>query len=98
MKRNVSLSAAELASLDLLITVAQQRGRGLDEVIVKHEEQAQAMADVHVAMWEARHGGLEMSGHDLAVIAQIRELASTIEFAPTLGQLLDLRGQFVNGE
>ena len=95
MNDDTGLGAAELASLDLLITVAQQRGRGLGDPVTKDEEQAQAHMDLAVAMYDARHGGLEFSDRDREIIRQIGELAASLELAPTLGQLIEMRGEAV---
>jgi hypothetical protein len=97
MKDRVGLTVAELASLDLLITVAQQRGKDLDDQIDNTQEQAEAQADAHEAMWEARHGGLELSDRDRETLGRIRELAATLEIAPTLRQLVELRGAALSG-
>jgi hypothetical protein len=97
MNRNKGLSFAELRSLDALIAVAQQRGRSLDDHLDHTEEQAEAQAAVHEAMWEerhaveGRHGGLELSARDRELVARIRDLAMQLQFAPTLRQLIDLR-------
>ena len=98
MNDNAGLAAAELASLDLLITVAQLRGRGLDDRVTKNEEQAQAQMDHAVAMYDARHGGLEFSQRDREILRQIGELASELEVAPTLGQLIEMRGEAVRSQ
>jgi len=89
---NRGLTVAELASLDALITVAQLRGRQFTDRLDHTEEQAEAQAAVHEAMWETRHGGLDLSEHDREIITKIQQLASQLEIAPTLGQLLELRG------
>ncbi len=93
MKQDTSLTLAELLSLDALISVAQQRGRSLNDRLSSTEEQAEAMAEVHEAMWEARHGGLELSAKDKVIITQIHDLAKKLEISPTLGQLIELRGE-----
>ncbi|GAA1745209.1 hypothetical protein [Nostocoides vanveenii] len=92
------LNPAELASLDLLITVAQQRGRQLDEVVKRTEEHADAMVDVHEAMWEARHGGLVITEHDREILGRMRELASELELTPTLSQRVEMRGRMLSGQ
>lgn len=95
MNDDTFLSPAQLASLDLLITIAQQRGRGLDDLVVSMEEETEGVGAAHEAMWEARHGGFEISEHDRQILGQIRELAAGLEMAPTLGQLIELRAQAV---
>ena len=97
MKQNAGLSHVELLSLDLLIAVAQERGRSFDDAVDNTEEQAQAQADRVQAQWEARHGGITFSDRDREVISKIRELASTLESAPTLGELIELRGKALQG-
>jgi hypothetical protein len=88
------LTPVELASLDLMITAAQVKGVRLDDVLSDDdEEQAQAQADRVMAMWDARHGGIEFSDHDREVLTQIRELAATLETKVTLGQLVELRAE-----
>jgi hypothetical protein len=98
MKPTETLTIAEIMALDTLITVAQQRGRGLRDRLVSTEEQAQAQNDAHVAMWEARHGGLEISDRDRETLRKIRELAATLEVSPTLEQLLELRAEAVRAQ
>ncbi|MET0842936.1 MAG: hypothetical protein ABWY23_03755 [Mycetocola sp.] len=89
-----SLTPKELASLDLMITAAQQRGVGLDS-IASDDDEAEAHADRAEAMWEARHGGIEFSDRDREVLAQIRDLAGSLETRVTLGQLIELRAEAV---
>lgn len=98
MKTRQTLSIAEIMTLDTLITVAQQRGRGLHDRVVKTEEQAQAQADLHQAMWDARHGGIEISEHDRVTIRKMRELAATLEMSPSLETLLAIRAEAVRGQ
>jgi uncharacterized cupin superfamily protein len=94
VERN-ALGPVELAHLDALITAAQARGLGPDDRVTKTQDQADAQMDIHEAMWEARHGGLELSEQDREVVAQIRQLAGRLEIAPTLGQLIELRAEAV---
>ena len=91
-KKSTRLTAAELASLDALITLAQQKGRKLTDRLDHTEEQAEAQAELHEAMWEARHGGFEFGQRDREILRKIRSLASELEVAPTLKQLVELRG------
>jgi hypothetical protein len=93
MNREQGLNALELASLDLLISIAQARGRGFDDRLESVTEQTEALVEVHEAMWEARHGGLELSERDRETIVRIGELAASLEIAPTLGQLIEMRGE-----
>ena len=89
-----SLTPMELASLDLMITAAQQRGVAMGG-IASDDDEAEAQADRVEGMWEARHGGIEFSHHDREVLAQIRDLASSLETRVTLGQLIELRAEAV---
>lgn len=93
MKKETSLTFSESLSLDALIALAQERGLSISDRVTNTQEEAEAQAEVHEAMWEARHGGLELSDHDRTIISRIRELASQLEIAPTLGQLIELRGE-----
>ena len=90
MKYDASLTLTELLSLDVLITVAQQRGRSLADRVSNAEEYAESFAEVH--------GGLELSPGDREIIGRMRELAQNLSFAPTLGQLIELRGQALKGQ
>ena len=89
-----SLTPKELASLDLMITAAQQRGVAMQD-IASDDDEAEAHADRVEAMWEARHGSLEFSDRDREVLAQIRDLSSSLESQVTLGQLIELRAEAV---
>lgn len=95
MKSRASLSAGELATLDLMITAAQQRGIGLHEVADDNEDLAEAQMAMVEARWEARHGGMLYSEHDREVLGRIRELAATLETHQTLGELIELRAEAV---
>ena len=85
MNQDTGLTLAELLSLDSLMAVAQQRGLSLDDRLDNTQELAEAMAAIH--------GGLELSAGDRETIVKIRELASNLEIAPTLGELIELRGE-----
>ncbi|GAA3673049.1 hypothetical protein GCM10023081_09260 [Arthrobacter ginkgonis] len=98
MDRESSLNSAQLASIDLLIAIAQQNGLSLEDRLEKTQEQAEAQADRVEAMWEARHGGLEITEHDLQVIGKIRELAATLESSVTLKQLIELRDEALKSQ
>jgi hypothetical protein len=93
MNGEKGLTLAELLSLDALISVAQQRGRSFDDRLDNTEEIAEAQMAMHEAMWEARHGGLEVSQRDREILSQIRDLAMQLEMAPSLGQLIEIRGE-----
>ena len=91
MKEQLRLSAVELASLDLMITAAQQRGLSVADKVAKTVDQA----DVHAAHAEAHAKGIDLSAHDRRIVEQIRELASQLEAAPTLGELIEARAAVV---
>lgn len=93
MKGKSGLSHVELLALDLLIAVAQERGRSLTDRVSNAEEQAEAQAEAAEARWEARHGGMLISEHDKEIVAQMKDLARKMESAPTLNQLIEMRGE-----
>jgi hypothetical protein len=97
MNGNSGLSYTQLLSLDSLIAHAQQRGLSFDDRLDNTEEQAHAQAELHEAMWEARHGGIVITERDREILSQIRELASQLELAPTLGQLIEMRAEALRG-
>lgn len=97
MRGNSSLSYAQLLSLDSLISAAQARGLGFNDRFDNTQEQAEAQFEIHEAMWEARHGAFQFSDHDREILGQIRELTSQLELSPTLGQLIELRGEAMRG-
>ena len=90
MKYDASLTLTELLSLDVLITVAQQRGRSPGDRVSNTEEIAEAFAEVH--------GGLQLIASDQEIIAKMRELAQNLTIAPTLGELIELRGQALRSQ
>jgi hypothetical protein len=87
MKRKLSLTALELASLDLLITAAQQRGLSGKDPVARTVD----TADIHALHAEAHAKGIEISTHDKAIFKQIRDLASRLETAPKLDDLIAAR-------
>lgn len=93
MKDEIRLSFAEFLTLDAMIAVAQERGLSFTDRLDNTQEQAEAQADRVEGMWETRHGGLVFSDHDREIFAQMNELASQLEFAPTLGELVELRAE-----
>jgi hypothetical protein len=93
MKPESSLSISQLLSLDTIITIAQERGLGLDDKIKTTNEQAEAVAEIHEAMWEARHGAFWITDHDQEILGRIKELASQLESETTLGALITMRGE-----
>jgi len=91
MKKDLRLTVLELASLDLLITAAQQRGLSRADLVAKTVD----TADIHAAHAEAHAKGIDLSIHDQRIIQQIRDLASQLESAPTLDELLEARAAVV---
>lgn len=87
-----SLEISQLAQIDSLITKAQSRGLGISDVFKTHitEEQAAATPDIH-------HPLFDLSDHDRELIVQIRELASQLDHTASIGELVELRGQIVQG-
>ena len=98
MNKETRLSFSELLNLDALIAFAEERGLSFSDRLDKTQEQAEAQAELHEAMWEARHGGMEFSEHDREILGQMRELASQLEFSPTLGQLIELRQEALRAQ
>lgn len=91
MKQELKLTALELASLDLLITAAQQRGLSGTDLVAKTVD----TADVHALHAEAHAKGIDLSVHDRRIFQQIRDLASQLETAPTLDELFAARAAVV---
>jgi hypothetical protein len=89
-------SRAELATLDSLITIAQQQGQGFDDVFADDDLDDVSGAAETV---EARHDGifrlLDEQNH--LIVDRIRELSQELGAAPTLRQLLELRARAVRG-
>jgi hypothetical protein len=98
MKDEYRLSFSELLNLESLIAFAEERGLSFSDRFDKTQEQAEAQAELHEAMWEAHHGGMQFSDHDRMILGQMRELASQLEFSPTLGQLIELREAALRGQ
>jgi hypothetical protein len=88
-----TLTASQLASLDALITRAQENGRSLTDTLSTTEQVD--MAEIHQAMWNHRHGGIEINDEDIEILGKIRDLAAKLKIAPTLQQLVEMRGEAV---
>lgn len=91
MKDRPRLSHAELAIVDALITVAQERGIGIDS---SDSDDTPSGAAETV---EARHDGIFRLVEE-QVLPRIRELTRELGPAPTLRRLLELRGRAVRGD
>jgi hypothetical protein len=86
------LSHAELAIVDALITVAQERGIGIDSTDDDPDPPSGAAETV-----EARHDGIFRLVEE-QVLPRIRELTRELGSAPTLRRLLELRARAVRGD
>lgn len=93
MKKESALSHYELLRIDSLITYAQERGLTMNDKIKYDTDQTEGFADLHEATWATRHDGYQLGENDKAIFAKIRELAAQIEFAPTLGELIQYRAE-----
>ncbi|HTV01903.1 MAG TPA: hypothetical protein VMF13_15245 [Luteitalea sp.] len=82
------LTHGELQHLDGLITVLQEEDRRLDASIVQQDSCC-------CAITQAAHGRFEISARDRDLLQQIATLESQLESMPTLGQLVELRGQLL---
>jgi hypothetical protein len=86
--KDKSLTASQLARIDLMITLAQEKGFEVDQVFKTHTDETAGLMDAH-------HPLFDLSEHDREIITQIRELASQLEQSTSLSDLLALRGQAV---
>ncbi|EFC86706.1 hypothetical protein [Parafrankia sp. EUN1f] len=87
-----SLRLSQLARIDALITEAQSRGFGLSDRFRIHitEEQAAATPDAH-------HPLFDLSEHDREILNQIIELTGQLEHTTSIGELVEMRAQVVQG-
>lgn len=91
MKEKLVLTPAELATLDALITVAQQVGIGID---TDDDDDCETHATEGAAETiEARHDGVVFRYLEQEVLPRLRELSTAMESAPTLRKLIELRGE-----
>ncbi|MCC7022876.1 MAG: hypothetical protein IT338_08615 [Thermomicrobiales bacterium] len=80
------LTLGELQQIDSLISLAQERGLDLgDEVKVQSEICCCG------AIAATAHGNIVFPERDQEIIRQIAALESQIDYAPTLGQLIEAR-------
>jgi len=89
MDRKRGLTGAELASLDAIITIAQARGQGI-------ADRVQYVTDACLAT--VHDGFFPLNPHDQEIIRKIRDLAATLEIAPTLGELIEMRGEALRAQ
>lgn len=84
--RGRRLTLGELQQIDSLISLAQERGLDLgDEVKVQSEICCCG------AIAATAHGNIVFPERDQEIIRQIAALESQIDYAPTLGQLIEAR-------
>ncbi len=92
MKNESRLSYSELLSLDSAISLAQEQGISLDDSAKVALEHLQDVCMAH----EAMHKGIGINPDDVIILAEIRQLAKKLKFAPTLNQLVELRKTALN--
>lgn len=86
-----SLTPVELAAIDLTITALQAHGHTIDD-IAKNDNPREMMAE---AWADAHHPLIELNERDLAIIAQIKELAGQLGSRTSLRDLTVARGKIV---
>ena len=84
------LTLAELQYIDAQISLAQERGIGLDDSLVANKDISCCGAIAANA-----RGNLIFSEHDREIFRQIVELESRVEAMPTLRQLIEARGKLL---
>jgi hypothetical protein len=84
------LTLAELQYLDAQISLAQERGIGLDDSLVANKDISCCGAIAANA-----RGNLIFSEHDREIFRQIVDLEGRVEAMPTLRQLIDARGKLL---
>jgi hypothetical protein len=86
------LSIGELKLLDGLISVLQEGGVRLTDSIITRED---GCCGAIAATAHEDGDRFRFSARDREILARIRELESQLESAPTLGQLVELRGELL---
>ena len=86
-----SLSHVELAAIDLTITALQAHGHTIDDV-ARNDNPREMMAE---GWADAHHPLIELNERDLAIIAQIKELAGQLSSRTSLRDLTVARGKLV---
>jgi hypothetical protein len=88
--RQPGLTQGELQYLDGLITMLQEQGLRLDDDV-------KAQSDVCCcgAVTAETKGKFVFNEHDRELVRQIAELEQQIESSPTLGQLIEMRGELL---
>lgn len=92
-KKKSRLTHVELAAIDATITALQATGHKID-VVAKDDNPREQMA---MAMADAHHPFVELTEHDREIIAQIRTLARQLSSRTSLPDLVNARGQIVQG-
>ena len=81
-----SFSAANIASIESMITAALEKGARLGDVI-KGAGHDPVVCDAHK--------GFDLSDYDIRVLAEITSLYKKLEWAPTLQELIEVRGKML---
>jgi hypothetical protein len=76
-----------------MITTLQEQGKTLQDSIVSGED---VCCGAIAATAQEDGNLLRFSEHDRAILRQIAELEAQLDSAPTLGQLVELRGELLN--
>jgi hypothetical protein len=84
------LTYGELLHLDALITMLQEQGLRLGDAV-------KAQSDVCCcgAVTAEAKGKFVFNEHDREIVRRIAELEQQIESSPTLGQLIEIRGELL---
>jgi len=82
----------ELHLLDGLISVLQEGGARLNDKFTSHED---ACCGAIAATAQEDGNRFRFSARDREILVRIRELESQLESTPTLGQLVELRGELL---
>jgi hypothetical protein len=86
------LLLGELHLLDGLISVLQEGGVRMQDKFTSHED---ACCGAITATAQDDGNRFRFSPRDREILGRIRELESQLESAPTLGQLVEIRGELL---
>jgi hypothetical protein len=86
------LTLGELQQIDALVSRAQESGLKLGDAVKFQSEVCCCGAVTATA-----HGKFVYTARDRELVRQIAQLESQIESSPTLGQLLEARGELLRG-
>jgi hypothetical protein len=84
------LTLAELQHIDALISVSQEQGLKLGDTLKANKDLSCCGATAADAK-----GKLVFSEHDREIFRKMAELEAQIESMPTLGQLIEIRGELL---